>query len=522
MAVITPQPPYTPTNEVYVCAGIGFDNTYQNFRRFDSLDARLDYFRSKSIQRTQAIKPVRLSDAVIYLENPADFFYHADYIVFRNTDFDGGRWYFAFITQVDFVAEKTSRIHFEIDVLQTWFDDSIFTPCFVERQHWATDEPGDNLVQDNLELGEYVVNDYEQTNLFDTYSIIVAATVNKSGTPSSGGYYGGVYSGLNLLQFNSVTEVNDFLTQMVTDNKASAIVSIFMMPREFYKPVSTDINSLPITKVYNYDAPKRDTVDGYTPTNKKLLTYPYKFLQASNLSGNSADYRYEFMSIGPTFEIIGDCSPNPTVKMAPVGYNGYGSSSYAYDYGLTLNGFPQCAWTTDAYLAWLAQSGSVSALGMSFSGVDIGFAQQGLGAVGNLLSGNIGGALNSFLGIAQNVAQINATKALPPQAQGQTANGAMVAFRAKDFLFSDMSIRREFAQIIDGYWTKYGYPCHELRSLSFTSRPYWNFIKTQGCNTRGTAPQWARARIQSIFDAGITIWHTDDIGNYYLDNRPTP
>lgn len=522
MAVITPTPPYVPNNEIWVCQGVGFDNTYNHMRFFTNFDARQSYFASKRIARFQNLTPFRISGGTIKVENPADFYYHADYIVFRNSDFDSGRWYYAFITQVDFVAERTSRIHFEIDVLQTWLDDTMFGSTYMERIHWPSDDPGDNLVPDNLELGDYICNDSTGTDLFSEYSIMVAATVNKSGTPASGGYYGGIYSGLSILEFTSATEVNDFITQMVTDNKADAIQSIFMMPKQFVGAKSTSSSSLAVSKSFSYNAPKRTTVDGYTPLNKKLLTYPYKMLQVSNLSGGSADYHYEYFanSTAAPFQIFMDTSPNPTAKLMPVGYNGYGDAIKGSDYGLTLNGFPQCPWTTDAYLAWLAQSGSVSALGMTFSGVDIGFAQQGLGAVGNLLSGNIGGALSSFLGIAQNVAQINATKALPPQASGQTANGAMVAFRAKDFFFSDLSVRREFAIIIDNYWTKYGYPCHELRQMNFTSRPSFNFIKTLGCTARGNIPVWARTKIQDIFNSGVTLWHNDDIGNYLLPNNP--
>lgn len=521
MATSLPTPPYTPTNEVYVCADVGFDNTYQHFRYFPDTDERNIYFRRKQIGYHSGLTPFFISEKVMYLPDVADKYINADYLMFRNTDFDDDRWYFAFITQVDFINPKNCRVHFEIDVMQTYFYETTFTPTFVERMHWPTDEIGDNLIADNLELGDYIVNDTAKTHLLDDYCIVVACSVDASGNPAVGGYYGGIYSGLNLLKFTSASSLNDFLTQVASSNQKDAIICIFMMPETFYKEKSTSGDSEPVVEYFTYEAPKRDTLDGYTPKNKKLLTYPYKFLQVSNLSGNSADYHYEyFTELGNIFEIIGDCSPNPTIKLAPTGYNGFSNATNAYDFGLTLNGFPQCSYSTDAYLAWLAQTGSVSALGMTFTGSDIAFASQGLGAAGQLISGNILGAAGSFLGIAQNVAQLNATKSLPPQAAGQTANGAMVAFRAKDFFFSDLSVRAPFARIIDDYWTMYGYPCKQVRALSFRTRQYWNFIKTQGCNTEGTTPGWAKTQIQNIFDNGVTLWHTDSIGNYYLDNKP--
>lgn len=515
-----PTPGYSPRCEIIVCEGVGFDQTNQNFRLWDTQAEQLAYFNSKRIYRTAIAKPVKASDGELYVDNPADFYYNADYVLFQNTDFDSNRWFFAFITKVEYINLQTTKIYFKIDVMQTYFRDAIFTQCFIERAHSLTDEPGDNLLADNLELGEYVVNDSKFTNLFNEYSIVVACTVNESGAPSSGGYYAGIYSGLNLLQFSTASAVTDFLVEMIDGGKESSIVSVFMMPKAFYKTKDTSGTSDPVVLQYTYDAPKKDTVDGYTPTNKKLLTYPYKLLSASNLSGGSAEYRYENFAIGQVFNIIGDCSPNPTIKMAPLGYNGHSDSTNAFDYGLSINGFPQCAWVTDAYRAWLAQSGSVSALGMTFTGQDIAFAQQGIGAAGNLLSGNIGGAISSFLGIAQTMAQVNATKALPPQASGQTANGAMVAFKAKDFVFTDLSVKSGIAQSIDTYWTKYGYPDRRVRLPNFKVRPNFNFIKTQGCNTKGNIPQWARTEIQTIFDSGVTIWHTDDIGNYALPNAP--
>lgn len=515
-------PPITPTTEIYVCKGVGFDSTYQHVRLFDDLNARLAYFRGKQAYYTNNATPIRIRDGMVYVDKVADEIYDADYIVFRNRNFNENKWHFAFITEPPtYAAESTSAIHFEIDDMQTYFPDVTLSPSYVERMHWPTDNIGDNLVAENIELGDYVSNHNTRTNFFNSYSIVVACTTSKSGAPSPGGFYGGIYSGLSLLEFTSVTELNDFITQMVDDNKSSAIQAIFMMPKEFITNKSTDINSTAAAKAFIYSAPERNRVDGYTPVNKKLLTSPYKILQVSNLSGNSADYAYEYFSnAGVIFNIFMDYTPNPTAKLSPAGYNNYSDTENAYDFGLTLNGFPQCAWNTDSYLAWLAQTGSVSALGTTFTGQDLAFAQQGIGAIGSVLSGNILGAASSFLGIAQNVAKVNATKSLPPQAHGQTANGAMVSFRAKDFFFTDLSVRQEFARIIDGYWTKYGYPCHELRTLNYTSRRSFNFIKTQGAHVSGDVPQHARANIQRILDNGVTFWHTDNIGNYYLNNDP--
>lgn len=45
-----------------------------------------------------------------------------------------------------------------------------------------------------------------------------------------------------------------------------------------------------ITKTYN----KPSSLNGYTPKNKKLLTWPYCFINVSNNNGSANSLRYEY------------------------------------------------------------------------------------------------------------------------------------------------------------------------------------------------------------------------------------
>lgn len=525
-----PTPPYAPTNEIRICKGVCFEPSMTNTVLWDDINSQLSYIVSKTAYRFTDFTPFRLSEQSVLVQNPADSYYNCNYLAFRNSDFNGDKWYFAFITQVDFVDMYTTRIHFEIDPLQTYMFDMEFLPSYIERWHTPTDEIGDNLVDDGLELGDYIINDQEQTDQFDSYSIVVAATVDKYGNNSSGGYYGGIYSGLTYNVFDSASDVNNFIDEITTANKADSIVAIFMMPSSF---VSNKGTSEATQFDFTYQSPTRNTLDGYKPKNNKLLTYPYKVLNVSNMSGQSADFHFEYFDDidgSFVFTLCADMSPNCTVKLWPKWYNGMkteGGSSpsvNAIDYGLTLSGFPQCAWVTDAYQAYLAQTGSVSAFGVTLTGQDLTMAQNVGSLVSNLFSANVGGTVNSFFGIAQNMAKINATKSLPPQAGGQTANGALVAMKAKDFLFTDLSIRAEFAQRIDNYWTMYGYPVHNVMPLNWDylkSRKTFNFIKTQGIIIQGDEiPAQATEQLQNIFNSGVCFWHdVTNFGNFRADNQ---
>lgn len=54
------------------------------------------------------------------VEKKAEDLYDCNYLAFQNTSF-GSKWFYAFITSVEYVNNITSEITFEIDVLQTYF-----------------------------------------------------------------------------------------------------------------------------------------------------------------------------------------------------------------------------------------------------------------------------------------------------------------------------------------------------------------------------------------------------------------
>ncbi len=75
---------------------------------------------------------------------------------FKNTSFEN-KWFYAFVTEVSYVNNITSRVSFQLDVLLTWMGDFALKSCFVERQHAAADYIGANTVPENLATGTPVV-----------------------------------------------------------------------------------------------------------------------------------------------------------------------------------------------------------------------------------------------------------------------------------------------------------------------------------------------------------------------------
>lgn len=87
------------------------------------------------------------------------------------------------------------------------------------------------------------------------------------------------------------------------------------------------------------------------------------------------------------------------------------------------------------------------------------------------------------------------------------------------FTYRLMSIKQEFAECIDSYWSAFGYPIRKIQQPNYTSRSSWNYLKTVSCNVQGDIDLDQRNALKDIFDRGVTIWHTDDVGNYNLANN---
>ena len=70
-----------------------------------------------------------------------------------------------------------------------------------------------------------------------------------------------------------------------------------------------------------------------------------------------------------------------------------------------------------------------------------------------------------------------------------------------------LSIKPEYASIIDNWFDMYGYKVNEVKIPNITGRRNWNFVKTVGCYIDGDIPQSDMQEIKSMFDKGVTFWH---------------
>lgn len=268
-----------PDTYIRLIKNCPLDRTYDHTIYFESEDEQIAYFKN-TLQGITFTKQSyqRYAEGVLHIQAKAEDLYDCNYLMFQNSAF-GTKYFYAFITSIEYVNNVSSKVAYVIDVMQTWFFNYDLQHCFVEREHSVTDIIGENLVPENVDLGEYVSKYAGTFNELVEHSIVIAAThAVEDGKINlkPGKIYSLVYSGLFYNVFPAtnagVEAANAFITLDSFLPGGSGIVSIFMMPTAMISD-----NSFP--KVIDKTIPKHyDSWDGFTPKNKKLYTYPYNFL----------------------------------------------------------------------------------------------------------------------------------------------------------------------------------------------------------------------------------------------------
>lgn len=501
-----------PISEVHLLKGVPLDNTYKHTLTFADKTAQFAYFSGKA--KTGAVfdklTPVDLNNAVMLPINSYTI-YDCNYMMFKNANFSS-KWLYAFITNIEYVSVNCCKVSFELDLMQTWYFDYQLKQSFVVREHVTNDAIGANLVEEGLEVGEYVPRNYIPVQELQEIWYVMGDT------SSFGGRYSGIYTGLIYTAFDpdldgQIDGLSNIIANYNNAGTIDSIQTIFTIPKGVL-PAGISNNTVIQhgTELRHFDFTidcSATDINGYTPKNKKLLAYPYNLLYATNNNGKNAEYRIENFSSSAVikFDITGNIAPLPTVMATPTNYKGV--TNY-YEEGITLEGFPLCSWRDDVYKNWLAQNGKSIAINTVVDGVAV---------AGGLVSGNPMAVIGGAMGVLQHMGEMSTRASQPPQARGNINNGALnCGMYSNTFYFSHLNIKREFAERIDRYFDLYGYKVNMVKVPNRTGRPSWNYVQTIDANVTGSIPFNDISKIRSIYDSGITFWHGDYVGDYTRDN----
>ena len=499
-----------PDTTVRVLQNCPLDNSYDHTIYFSSKSAQSTYFIGLTKYIYNNLTYNRLNKGMLRIQQKADDLYNCNYMMFQNSAF-GDKWFYAFITSVEYVNNVTSQITFEIDVMQTWLFDVSLEQCFVEREHVTNDSIGAHLLPEPVELGDYVYRNVTDSGHCDSPVCCIISNVTGEGEEAQSTFAANVLHGAAIWFANVTADGQNAIRERVNDmggwDKLNEnIIGAFMYYEDF---LDTSEISMQRGASYQFNKPKNlADIDGYTPKNNKLFTFPYNFMLVTNDTGDSIEMHYEYFS-GSTcdFNISGNVAVNPQIMLEPRNYKGVGNLR---NEKLVLSGFPQCSLNIDAFKAWVAQTASNPDVAMS-----VGKSIAGGAAIGGGWGAAAGAATSLIPQLYSGVtAFIN-----PPIVKGTTQADVCYAQGEKDFYFYPTNIQADFAKRIDAFFDVYGYSVMTHKTPNRNARPHWNYVKCRTTNIIGNAPADDVAQIVNIYNKGITFWRNgNEVGNYSLDN----
>lgn len=539
----------TPSTDLYLLqCPIEIDN--KNQINFASANAQYNYFFN--LYKIGATNfSYQRKDSTIRYPAHIDTIRHFNYCMYRNDNYSN-KWFYAFIENMEYLNDNTTLITIKTDVYQTWQFDLTFKRCFVEREHVNDDTIGKHTLDESLPTGEPIINDtldYQVGSMDGGDQRFVAqVTQLPDGVEVDAAYTSRVYNsipqGCYFVVMDLISALTNFSKWYDKKGQQNAIVAMFIVPRLLvnnatYKTYNigegvgnTRLGFLPATfGTYNFPAvgpTYSSTLNGYTPKNNKLYCYPYSYLMVSNNCGSNIVYKWEDWQ-DPThtdFYVKGVLTQGCSIRLIPHLYKGNDPSLQAYDYGLNLGKFPILSWSSDFYLNWQAQNGVNQAVQTGANiAKGIGTAVGGIASVASGNAGGISGVIGGTADIASDIANAmqeqHIANLTPDQARGNLNSGDLsYSIQKTCFTFSKMSCRREYAVMIDSFFSMFGYKVNEVKIPNITGRSNWNFVKTKHCNILANIPQEDLDEIKAMFDSGVTIWHKTAYFMDYSQNNP--
>lgn len=537
-----------------------------NIIKFASESAQLNYFLSLP-KLTLTNATYQRDDGVIRFNADAEDVRDYNYCIYQNTAY-GNKWIYAFITNIEYYSNDSCGISIQTDYWNTWQHQITFQRSFVEREHVNDDTFGLHTIPEGLEYGDYICNGVQQatyadptsaTSLMIAFQVTTVDVSHDSATnifPSSTkNIHNGIPQGCFIFGVpyteDAAASISTIIGYYDAAGKGDAIVSIFLIPKACSgwslvdqshphgaqgQPAEMDNLYVPndtmtANTLLGPEVTRNTTIDGYAPHNNKLFCAPYNMLYLTNNAGADCTYEWEMFNGNPTFSVDGALEQGGAIKIIPL--NSKKSAGLpsvtgdGWNEGLSGGKLPVLSWASDYYLNWQAVNGTnveiqaglaaanwgVSMLGGMISGGP--GSTAGYDTKGNLVGSATSGAsgmLGATIGLADQVRgisqQIRQAEMVPPTAKGNVNAGSLQFSSARcRFTFRKMSIRAEYARIIDSYFDAFGYKVNAFKVPNVTGRTNWNYVRTVGCNITGNVPQVAIESIKAIFNTGTTVWH---------------
>ena len=499
-----------------------------------------------------------------------------NYMRFKNT---GGMWWYAFITNIEYINPNTSMVYFVIDSYQTFFLQAQFKDCDIAREHTGNITLYGNTVAESVDYGDYVIcaTDIIPFNV-SKYLIVSTADLGLSGRDANGNPYiegalGGTYnnapSAANLYLCDTMAQVKQVIS--VLSNYpwvAQCIMGVYGIPSEMTQgvtTVNTNIHGVTVKEVaqtpdvFLFTQSITDWVSKFPNyTAKKLLTYPYSFIEIVTPDGNTSIFKPQLINpadvnLGLSFRMIFNPTVQWDVKM--LGYDGSAQDDWQFQvlncidqpsypiqnnqyyaqkqtmlaqYNLTRRQNAENLRIGEQYINTnLALSESHHAI--ELAGHAVGVADPTSWMQGGV-TGHITGAAHTGVSMVQEYVgaqqQIETANRMEQQAaerdrqkidQNQTGislsgrenAGAMpinIAAGTNNLIIRYWTVVSEFREKLEQYFSAFGYRSMRVGTPRFQNGNRYHYIRCNSVNIYGDIPNVYLNELQNMFLDGITLW----------------
>lgn len=536
---------YIPDSDIYFC-NVDLDSDYSDTRGFTTKTQQQTWFLDK-VGLTCSDYNYQKKDERIYVNKNIRIVDNYNYVFWINHD-DEATYIYAFITDLEYINRNTTAITFRIDVFQSFIFDSDFHQCAIERIIPAADTPGKYFLEENVLYGP----NFRIPQKFNPFParVGIALVVSETDEKHTGEFinsfnlYNGVPCMYTLIVSGGpsgpLSPDNKFVQELFyyMSNRPDSIISIINVPidalpednrpqgwNDIVYVKTSDMHGIR-TNTFRYSFPAvTDFLDDFVPVNNKMLCYPYSYLELICPDGQTIEFKRQNSLVDYiTLEVKYELSANPRIFITPSTQYMYSKDPSLYTDNTIVYTLPQGISTLkDYYAQYLQQNANrleqkkfemqLSLIGNVIS-MALAVPTGGISSmIGTLTSG--GGMMGSILDIQRFMAEQKDLDNHSPTTY--IPSNSMLEYWF-DFSVNKVFCSPEVAPKIDEYFKMYGYKVKEFAVPSWNNRTYWDYIKTYGCSIKGNYAQQFARELESVFNNGIRIWHTDDIGNYNLDN----
>ena len=482
-------------------------------------------------------------DGRLYFDASFDTCLPYNYCMYQNEGYSN-KWFYAFVTDLRYESNNSCSCNLVTDVFQTWQFDVTYHQSFIERFMPAKqyDTIGSYTYPEDFELGDYVSNDTDEVSELKTQNLVLGVTLKPSDlSVSVNGCYQNIPTGCAYYTFPvSTTGIGDCqeVLQALTDStRQDAVTSLFLAPSVLcsstneggYARITNSYSPVVYTETLSTNI---STIDGYTPKNNKLFTFPYYYILVTNGAGGSTILKPELWDdhSDKKYRVYASLTPGCSVIGVPINYKGL---AIAWEEAMALGKYPQLNYSTDQFTNWQTQNGLNNTIQQVAGGVN---AVAGAGTLAHsltsIMAGGIGDGAGRDLTMGANqyvggmlqtlgaMQQKYLAKLVPPQFEGNVNSGDVFSSTNEiTFRFNWMSIRAEYARRIDHIFDMYGYRVNRLMMINNNTRSNWNFIKTIDANITGNIPETDMQKYKGLYNNGITIWHNPTTFLDYSQNN---